>query len=135
VRNTQGEKPAQRKQTSSSFFCLGAACGPLFLRTIAKPKIEYQIDRLTYTPPPKMSLIRAWFKKTGSIGEPVPEAMTLEDLERQLVTELRRAACDRWWNSLIIPNDGTQTRLEREAAALREKRNWWRWNFGEDMPQ
>ena len=82
-----------------------------------------------------MSLILAWFKKTGSIGEPVPGAMTLEELERQLVTQVRRAACDRWWNSLIVPYDGTQTTFEREAAVIREKRNWWRWNFGEDMPQ
>jgi hypothetical protein len=110
---------------------------PSFLRTIAKHKIEFQIHRLTLHPhyTSKMALILAWFKKTGSIGEPVPGAITLEELERQLVTDLRRAACDRWWNSLIVPNDGTQTTLERQAAAMREKRNWWRWNFGEDMPQ
>lgn len=82
-----------------------------------------------------MPSIRAWFKKTGSIGEPVGDAISVEDLERQLVTTIRRELCDRWWNSLpLYRDDGSESRDEREWSIMREKRIWWRWNFGEDMP-
>uniref|UniRef100_A0A6C0ANL3 Uncharacterized protein n=1 Tax=viral metagenome TaxID=1070528 RepID=A0A6C0ANL3_9ZZZZ len=81
-----------------------------------------------------MHTIISWFKKTGSIGEWVPGAITLEDLEQQLVTDIRRCACDRWWQSLGCVNDGTQSREEFEWSILREKKSWWRWNFGEEMP-
>lgn len=33
-----------------------------------------------------------------------------------------------------VPNDGTQTNTEKAAALLREKRNWWLYNFKEEMP-
>ena len=82
-----------------------------------------------------MPAIANWFKKTGSIGEPMPEAITVEELERQLVTRIRRELCDRWWKSLNCRNDGTQSENEFQWAIMREKRNWWRMNFGEEMPQ
>jgi hypothetical protein len=81
-----------------------------------------------------MPAISTWFKKVGSIGEPVPNAIKVEDLERQLVTALRKDICDRWWRSLHCRNDGTQSEVEFEWSVMREKRIWWRWNFGEEMP-
>jgi len=37
-----------------------------------------------------------------------------------------------WWRSRMCGNDGTQTSVEREAAVLREKKIWWRQQFGEE---
>ena len=81
-----------------------------------------------------MFTITSWFKKTGSIGEPVTNAISLEVLERQIITGIRHTLCDQWWNSLIHGDDGSQSAVERELSIMREKRWWWRWNFGEDMP-
>jgi len=82
-----------------------------------------------------MSTILSWFKKVGTIGEPVPEAIPVEELERQLVTKIRHDLCDRWWQSLHCRNDGTQSENEFQWSIMREKRNWWRWKFGENMPE
>jgi hypothetical protein len=59
----------------------------------------------------------------------------LEDAEKHLVFLQRRCLCDRWWRSLRIVNDGSQTEEEFKRSVMKEKRRWWRWNFGEEMPQ
>ena len=81
-----------------------------------------------------MPSIHSWFKKRGSVGEPVYSAIDTEAQERQLVTTVRKALCDRWWSSLQCVNDGRLSDWEFNRFALREKRIWWRWNFGEEMP-
>lgn len=71
------------------------------------------------------------------MGEPVyslvwadPEAQ-----ERQLLTAVRRDLCNRWWQSVGCVNNGALTEREFNRFVLREKRLWWRWNFGEPMPE
>lgn len=81
-----------------------------------------------------MFSIRSWFKKRGSIGEPVYSPVKAEDLERQFVIAVRHDLCNRWWRSVGCVNDGRMSDWEFNRFILREKRLWWRWNFGEEMP-
>jgi hypothetical protein len=48
--------------------------------------------------------------------------------------EQREKQWSAWWydRMKLVVDDGTRTTKEREAAALREKRNWWRYTFGEE---
>lgn len=81
-----------------------------------------------------MPSIRSWFKSTRSVGEPVYSIIDPEDQERQLVMAVRLALCDRWWRSNGCVNDGRISDWEFNRFVIREKRLWWRWNFGEEMP-
>jgi len=62
------------------------------------------------------------------------KAPTLEEAEDMLVTQIRHALCAKWWRSLRYKNDGSQTDQEFQAYVEQQKRRWWRWNFGEEMP-
>lgn len=65
--------------------------------------------------------------------EPV-KAVSLEEAEDILVTKIRHALCERWWRSFRYKNDGSKTDQEFKAYVDDQKRRWWRWNFGEEMP-
>jgi hypothetical protein len=82
-----------------------------------------------------MLSFRCWFKRPRPVGEPVYAALDTEDQERQLVTAVRRELCNRWWRSVGCVNNGALTEREFNRFVLREKRIWWRWNFGEPMPE
>jgi L-rhamnose mutarotase len=69
------------------------------------------------------------------VGEPVYATLDTEDQERQLVTAVRRELCNRWWRSLGCVNEGRLSQSEFNRFVMREKRIWWRWNFGEAMPE
>ena len=75
-----------------------------------------------------------WFRRLKAVGEPVCRPPTAEELEYQLITQLRRALCDRWWRSVGCTNDGRLSEREFNRFVMIEKRHWWRWNFGEEMP-
>jgi hypothetical protein len=62
------------------------------------------------------------------------KALSLEEVEDMLVTQIRHSLCERWWRSLRYKNDGSQTDQEFQAYVEQQKRRWWRWNFGEEMP-
>jgi len=63
-----------------------------------------------------------------------PRSESVDDVEKHLVYVQRLAACDRWWKSMRIENDGSRTEEEFKRYIIYEKKRWWRWNFGEQMP-
>lgn len=82
-----------------------------------------------------MPSLMHWFRRLVAVGELVcPRILTQEELDYQLVTQVRHAICERWWRSVGSINDGRLSDYEFDRFVLQEKRKWWRWNFGEEMP-
>jgi len=81
-----------------------------------------------------MPSLITWFRRLVAVGEPVCRPPMQEQLDYQLITQIRHILCNRWWRSVGCINDGRLSEVEFDRFVLNEKRIWWRWNFGEEMP-
>ena len=81
-----------------------------------------------------MRSLLSWFRRLVAVGETVCPVLTQDEIDYQLVTQVRTILCDRWRSSVRFTNDGSLTEDEFSRFVLNKKRVWWRWNFGEDMP-
>ena len=81
-----------------------------------------------------MPSIMSWFKSNRSVGELVCRPPTQEELNYQVITQIRHGLCERWWRSVGCINDGRLSDIEFNRFIISEKRYWWHWNFNEEMP-